>query len=204
MLSEQSVAPVVVLYQFLERKRGRVAYRQRYREPDPIRGPGQFQWNERGWMGCQLGSSAWLLVGAFELLSRERAIAIIWFSCFVCVNSVGKSLWNRRARVVPFKALQGLLLTALLAGLFAWFFTVIFRPDLLAAIRTGRDAGALTLTIIPAILVWFWLAERSGSRTLSSPTATGSVIELPQRRSLKPHESPFSEHGDSDSDAGSN
>ncbi len=161
--------------------------RFRETEPEPLRGAGSFQWNSNGWTGSQFGSSAWLFVGALELLPKDRAIAAIWFACFAMINSVGKSLWNRRARVAPFHAFQGLLTVALVAGLFAWFFTVAFRPELLASIRTGRDTGALTLAILPCLMTWFWLMERSTIREKQSsgtielkPRASGSGSSAPR------------------------
>jgi hypothetical protein len=144
----------------MNRQREVWSVRFRSQEPEPVRGQGSFQWNSNGWMGCQFGTSAWMLVGALELLSKDRNVAALWFACFVFVNSIGRSLWSRRAKVYPFHAFEALLLVALMAGLFAWFFTVAFRPDLMASLRTGRDTGALTLAVIPCLMTWFWILER--------------------------------------------
>lgn len=56
---------------------------------EPLLGPGCFQWNTGGWFGSQLGSTAWMLVGAVVLIPHAAEVAGVWLSCFAVANAIG-------------------------------------------------------------------------------------------------------------------
>ncbi len=103
-------------------------------------GPGCFQWNKGGWIGSQVGSTCWLLVGAAVLAVQAPIIAVIWLVCFSIVNAIGTWLWLRRDRVPPYSAFQVLLAILGIMGLLALVSFDVLRPDGARIPMTGNDS----------------------------------------------------------------
>lgn len=93
-------------------------------------GAGRFQWNGGGWLGGQLGGTAWMLAGAAVLAPHAPEVAAIWLACFSAANVVGGALWWRRDRLQPYSAIQALLAACAIGGVIALTALHILRPGL--------------------------------------------------------------------------
>jgi hypothetical protein len=132
-------------------------------------GAGAFQWNAGGWFGSQVGGTLWMLVGAAVLLPRAPAAALVWLGSFTAANALGLALWARRDRLRPYPALQ--LLLAALAVLSAGNMIVADLAGQLPSLAGGggqwsnpRAAAYGALLVFPALMLLFWLKERSAAR----------------------------------------
>ena len=76
-------------------------------------------WQAGGWFGSQLGGTAWLFVSALVIGARSPSSAAVLFAWRLAANAVGTSLWALRARLDPYRALQILVATTVLAGVAA-------------------------------------------------------------------------------------
>src|ERR1035437_8974429 len=76
----------------------------------PCKGTGQFQWNTGGWFGAQMGSTAYLvcLGTAYSVRALVPGIAIVL--CGLLPNVIGFRMWKQRDRLLPYPAIQRLLL----------------------------------------------------------------------------------------------
>lgn len=84
-------------------------------------GPGHFHWNLGGWFGGQIGSSCWILLAGLLLMFKNLLLGLVLVVFFILINLLGTMLWNRRNRIAPYPAVQGLIL---LNGAFA-FLTIM-------------------------------------------------------------------------------
>jgi hypothetical protein len=94
----------------------------------PMPGPGRFQWNSGGWFGSQVGSTAWMLVGAVMFAIKAPWIAAAFSLCFAVANVVGTALWSRRDRLRPYAAMQLLILVIGVSGMVAIASVDMLRP----------------------------------------------------------------------------
>jgi hypothetical protein len=153
----------------------------------PMPGPGQFQWNTGGWFGGQIGSTAWMLVGAALLAPQAPAIAAVWLLCFAVPNVVGTWMWWRRDRIRPYPALQLLLLSCLAGGLAALITLDAIRPEgvrleivwdaghfrLVKMPWEAIRRGYLVFLFVPALMVmWHFMERRMVRERLHSPGRT--------------------------------
>jgi hypothetical protein len=97
---------------------------------EAVAAPGRFRWDAGGWLGSQLGGTAWMLVGAAVLAPRAADLVAVWLACFVVPNTVGCWLWRRRDRLRPYPATQALLLACAMSGLLALAALHVMRPGL--------------------------------------------------------------------------
>ncbi len=133
-------------------------------------GSGAFQWNRGGWFGAQIGSTLWLVIPGFVLLSQSKPVGglVVFFG--VIANLVGLALWRRRNTVPPYPAVQVLIAACGVAALAAIL-------SLLAADLSLPDEGipsAWLLLIYPGLMLAFRFQEQSARRAQ-------------QDDSLKPH-----------------
>lgn len=73
------------------------------------RGPGNFQWNTGGWFGGQLGGTVWLIVAASVFAAGAPRLALALAACWLGANAIGTWLWWRRDRLLPYPAVQLML-----------------------------------------------------------------------------------------------
>ncbi len=109
------------------------------RRPRPI------QWT-KGWFGAQLGATAWLCGSAYELFrADERAAGLMISVCFLVPNIVGLALWQRRAKIRLYRALQMLLAVA---GVFAAFaMTILYYTKTSHLVGIRREAWYLMFLV---------------------------------------------------------
>ena len=96
----------------------------------PMPGPGCCQWNTVAWFGGQIGSTAWMLVGALVLAREAPEVAAAWLLGFTSANAIGTWLWSRRRRLRPFPGVLIGFLVCGLSGLFALSALHVLRPGL--------------------------------------------------------------------------
>jgi hypothetical protein len=97
----------------------------------PMMGPGAYQWNMGGWLGGQIGGTAWMLPTALMCYLKDGAIGIALVCLFFCAlcNAIGIWLWSRRDRIAPFPA-QMVLMLVCTAGCSIVLTTIqMLRPD---------------------------------------------------------------------------
>jgi hypothetical protein len=114
-----------------------------------LSGPGCFQWHRGGWVGSQLGATAWMLVGAVVLVPYAPDVAGVWLACFAAANAIGSWMWQRRDRLRPYPALQALLLGCGVNSLMALVALHALRPGL----RITRPLG-ISLADEPPTILW--------------------------------------------------
>jgi len=98
-------------------------------------------WNLTGWLGAQLGGSAWLLVAGLMALNHDLPTALSVLMLFAVVNVFGWSMWQRRWNVDPARATQRLLLMLAGASLLAVF--VLDHTGIFEAIQSGGRVSAM-------------------------------------------------------------
>jgi hypothetical protein len=140
-------------------------------------GPGLFQWQGGGWLGCVVGGSAWLIPTAGILaFSGQTKIALIPLGCCLIMNFVGCALWYRRDRVLPFHALIGILVLFSITTPGVWFsIAASATPESLASLDWPQSPiiVAMVLLLCPAIIVSFCIREyRERNRKIGQETFT--------------------------------
>lgn len=117
-------------------------------------------WNLGGWLGGQLGGSAWILVAGLLTLPKDMLSAVIVLGLFAIVNVVGFILWSRRESLSPYVAIQILLPVLGAAGLLTVF--VLDRADVYESIQHGSSVSAngtyfILVGVVAALMLMFWL-----------------------------------------------
>lgn len=128
----------------------------------PRRGPGAFQWNAGGWFGSLIGGTAWLLAGALFFMLGDEVLAWIWAGCFALGLGTGVGLWWARHRLLPYPAMQVLLLVLFLGALIA-FLAVDLRNQLgllLPAALNNKGEFYVCLLVFPGLMLRFYIMER--------------------------------------------
>lgn len=133
-------------------------------EKVPLKGPRHFQWNSGGWFGSQAGCSAWMLFGGILLSLKSPWLGGYWIAMFVVLNAAGFWLYLRRDRILPYSAVQLLLLVCGVTSISAWTLLVVMRPDLLPLMQATALKGYLCLMIIPGIMLSFHFKESAPTR----------------------------------------
>jgi len=84
----------------------------------PIKGAGAFQWNTAGWFGTQIGCTLWILMVGVLISDYNMSIGLLIICFFIAPNIIGYVIWHRREHIVPYPAIQYLMVTI---SLFAFF-----------------------------------------------------------------------------------
>ena len=126
-------------------------------------------WNLGGWLGCQLGGSAWMLVASLLSFRSDAATAVTVLAFFTIVNLVGAAVWRWKHRLSPYVAVQ-ILLPVLGAFSLATVF-VLEHAGLYEAIQIGGKVSAsssyfLIFAIVIVLMAVFYF--RFGRRSKSS------------------------------------
>lgn len=109
------------------------------------------QWNLYGWLGGQLGGSAWMLVAGLLSFSADSMAAVTVIVLFALANLVGVILWRRRDRLSPYAAIQILLPVIGVLSLAAVF--VLDRAGIYETIQIGGSISAQATYAIIAVVV---------------------------------------------------
>jgi hypothetical protein len=132
--------------------------------PNPVTGPGKFQWNAGGWFGSTLGSSAWMLVTSCFLIAHNQPwIATIAASGFLANLIASLVLWNHRDRVLPFSALMAILGFMAFTLPLVWLFVQTYAS---AESKNAMNwpvsqwSTVFVFILVPAIMIWFTYLER--------------------------------------------
>lgn len=120
----------------------------------PRQGPGRFQWNTWAWFGAQVGSTLWMLILGIMYCFKDLTIAGIVLGCFLAANAIGLGMWLRRDQLLPYPAIQVLILVIGLATA-AIFITLDFFGIL---VGFGTHPYLL-LVLFPGLLLRFYLQE---------------------------------------------
>ena len=122
-------------------------------------------WNLGGWLGVQLGGSAWLAVAGILALNHHVPAALSVLVLFAVVNVYGWTLWTRRLDIAAAGAMQRLLLVLGGSSLLAVF--VLDQIGIFEAIQIGgrvsaRAAYVIIFAAFGALMFMFqYLADRS-------------------------------------------
>jgi len=148
-----------------------------YMANDKNSAPSAFIWNTGGWFGSQVGSTIWMLILGFVLLSKDSLAASVCFGGFVVLNAWGLFLWRSRERLSVYAGLQRFLASA----------TVVIALVVVVVNERGVSQppapGALVSTFFPywvilaapMLMFLFFLREREGKRKRTT--------EIPQSQS---------------------
>ena len=128
---------------------------------EPMRGPGQFQWNGGGWIGSVVGGTAWMLVASAFMITKGAVLpALVPVGCAAVTILVGYALWHFRDRVPPFPAMMTLLAVMAFALPIAWFSTERWcPPQILSAMHFPRSQWWV-VGLVPLLMLWFGVQER--------------------------------------------
>ncbi len=131
------------------------------------RADGAFHWNAGAWFGAQLGSTLWLFVlGAVLSLRGDSASGTAIVALAVAVNGIGLLLWEHRAHMRPFPAIETLVALVGCAALVAFMLIDGASTWGLAGSQVGvwRPPYA-ALIVFPAMMGLFALQEHAARRT---------------------------------------
>ena len=123
-----------------------------------------FRWNAGAWFGSCIGGVAWMFPLAWQFYSvGSVASAICVVELFATLLLIAIGLWSLRKRVTAYAALQTILVCMGVAS-----FVIVAlaqRAPLPADMRYGLP---LALLVIPLLMGFFALQQRSGLRGLNS------------------------------------
>lgn len=125
----------------------------------------RLDWNFGGWLGGQLGGTAWILVAASISLAHDLSTGLVLIVLFVVPNAVGLLLW-RRKMFSCYVSTQVLLALCGVAGLLAIY--VLDRGDLWLEIQTGGAISApagyfLLIAVVVIVMASLHLKFARGS-----------------------------------------
>jgi hypothetical protein len=109
------------------------------------------QWNLYGWLGGQLGGSAWMLVAGLLSFSADPMAAVTVIVLFALGNLVGIILWRRRDGLSPYAGVQILVPVLGALGLATVF--VLDRAGIYETIQIGGSISAQATYAIIAVVV---------------------------------------------------
>jgi len=119
----------------------------------------QMQWNIGGWLGAQLGGTAWILVAGILSLWVDVNTAMVVIGLFVLANVVGMLIWNRRDKMSAYKGIQILLPIAGAAGLATVY--MLERSNIYESIQVGgtvsaRSTYGIIVLVVAALMLMFY------------------------------------------------
>lgn len=149
---------------------------------EPRRGSGRFQWNTSGWFGGQVGGTLWIFgVGISACSMGHPGAGAIILAAGVATNITGVALWRNRHRIAPYAAIQGLILLLGLAMLTTFItLDVTGLPFVYKFGQYRSEEMACSyywfLATIPALLVLFWIKNRSRPRSSVGDLSEGEHL----------------------------
>lgn len=143
----------------------------------PRDGSGYFQWNTGAWFGSVIGGTSWMMVAAgFLLVYQELGLAAIAIGGFALNNVVALSVWRRRSRLDPFRALIGVLCLMAVTLPSVWFaISEWASPQALEKMNwpSSRSYGIVAAFLVPVCMAWFYMFERRAKGAQSRRCTTG-------------------------------
>ena len=120
----------------------------------------QMSWNLGGWLGGQLGGSAWILVAGLLTIPKDAIAAVLVLGLFAITNIAGFLLWSRRDSLSAYAATQILLPILGAAGLLAVY--ALDRAGVYEAIQSGSRVSAtatygILVLVVAALMLMFRL-----------------------------------------------
>lgn len=117
-------------------------------------------WNLGGWLGSQLGGSAWMLVAGLLAMPRDMGTALEVLGIFVLANACGFVLWQRRDAVSALAGMQ--ILLAVVGGASCAAVYLLDKAGIFEIIQSGGKVAAvemylLILFIILGLMLMFYL-----------------------------------------------
>lgn len=133
---------------------------------DPQRRSG-LPWNVGGWLGAQLGCTAWILISALIVMPRDRSAGLAALTFWLIANAIGTAMWMQRERLDPYRALQALIVVAGLTSVAATW--VLDRAGQFESLGVGGQVSARAMYLMLAIgvvglLLLFHLIQRQAQR----------------------------------------
>lgn len=121
--------------------------------------PNRMQWNLGGWLGTQLGCTAWILVAGLLSFPEDSVAALVVIALFALANLLGMAIWRSRERLSAYAGLQLLLPVVGFAGLAAVY--VLDRAGIYETIQVGGIVSARTtylsiVVVVAALMLMFY------------------------------------------------
>ncbi len=119
----------------------------------------QMRWNIGGWLGAQVGGTAWILVAGILSLWIDVNTAMIVIGLFVIANVVGMLIWRRRDKMSAYAGIQILLPIVGAAGLATVY--MLERSNIYEAIQVGgtvsaRSTYGIIILVVAALMLMFY------------------------------------------------
>ena len=126
----------------------------------------RFEWNLGGWLGGQIGGSAWIMVAGLLTISRDTQTAMAVLGVCAAANILGYILWLLRQKLTAHAGMQLLLLIMGIASVAAVY--LLDRDRHFEAIQSGGAVSAaemylvILFVIIGLMLMFYIRFGRSG------------------------------------------
>jgi hypothetical protein len=119
----------------------------------------QMRWNIGGWLGAQVGGTAWILVAGILSLWIDVNTAMIVIGLFVIANVVGMLIWRRRDKMSAYAGIQTLIPIVGAAGLATVY--MLERSNIYEAIQVGgtvsaRSTYGLIVLVVAVLMLMFY------------------------------------------------
>ncbi len=124
----------------------------------------QMQWNLGGWLGAQLGGTAWILVAGVLSLRIDVTTALVVIALFILANLIGMAILRRRDRLSMYSGIQILLPIIGIIGLAAVY--ALERTGIYEAIQIGGTVsarstyGVIILVVVALMLMFYFQSGR--------------------------------------------
>lgn len=106
----------------------------------------RFEWNLGGWLGGQIGGSAWIMVAGLLTFSRDAQTAASVLGVFALANILGYAIWTCRHKLTAHAGMQLLLVIMGVAGLAAVY--LLDRDRHFEAIQSGGSVSAAEMYLV--------------------------------------------------------
>lgn len=119
----------------------------------------QMQWNLGGWLGAQLGCTAWILVAGVLSLRVDLDTGLVVIALFIVANGIGMAIWRSRERLSAHAGLQMLVPIIGVVGLAAVY--VLDRAGIYETIQVGgtvsaRSSYGAIISVVAALMLMFY------------------------------------------------
>jgi hypothetical protein len=123
----------------------------------------ELQWNLGGWLGAQIGGTAWILIAGMLSFRADVATAVAVIAIFVLGNAIGLAIWRRKDSLSPHAGIQILLAVLGVCGLAAVF--VMERSGIYDSIQIGAAVSArwtsgIIVSVVVALMLMFYVRFR--------------------------------------------
>lgn len=106
----------------------------------------RLKWNLGGWLGGQIGGSAWIMVAGLLTISRDAQTAVSVLGVCAFANILGYSIWLLRQKLTAHAGMQLLLLIMGIASCAAVY--LLDRDRQFEAIQSGGAVSAKEMYLV--------------------------------------------------------